>query len=156
MADNRLRKMTTYKKLHFRYLFVNFLHKLYDEVHEFMFQHLLRMKVCDQKRNIIALGKISPGSNIRIDCEEILETLIAFLRRMKNASARCVRNRVNLWTNIFSISSACFIFMLTRTLFILGSIKTLSFSLRDMIKGLRRTSGELAASISGTLCRSDV
>lgn len=38
----------------------------------------------------------------------------------------------------------------------LGSMKTLSFSLRDTTRGFRRTSGELAASISGTLCRSDV
>jgi len=46
--------------------------------------------------------------------------------------------------------------MLIRTLLILGSIKTLSFSFREMVNGLRRTSGELAASISGTLCLSAV
>ena len=46
--------------------------------------------------------------------------------------------------------------MLTRMLLMLGSIKTFSFSLREMVKGLRRTSGELEASISGTLWRSDV
>ena len=57
---------------------------------------------------------------------------------------------------MFSISSACLILMLTRTLLILGSIKTFSFSLRETVKGLRRTSGELAASTSGTLCRSEV
>lgn len=45
--------------------------------------------------------------------------------------------------------------MLTRALFMLGSMRTLSFSLRDTVSGLRRTSGELAASISGTLCRSE-
>lgn len=38
----------------------------------------------------------------------------------------------------------------------LGSIKTFSFSFLDIVKGLRSTSGELAASISGTLCRSEV
>ena len=38
----------------------------------------------------------------------------------------------------------------------LGSINTLSFSLRDIVKGFRRTSGELAASTSGTLCLSAV
>lgn len=43
-----------------------------------------------------------------------------------------------------------------RTLLTLGSIKTFSFSLRETVSGFRRTSGELAASISGTLCRSDV
>ena len=35
-------------------------------------------------------------------------------------------------------------------------MNTFSFSLRDTRRGLRRTSGELAASISGTLCRSEV
>lgn len=43
-----------------------------------------------------------------------------------------------------------------RALLTLGSIKTLSFSFRDTVRGLRRTSGQLAASISGTLCRSEV
>jgi hypothetical protein len=46
--------------------------------------------------------------------------------------------------------------MLTRTLFTLGSIKTFSFSFRDTVRGLRSSSGELAASISGTLCLSEV
>ena len=83
-------------------------------------------------------------------------TLTGFLLRIKNDSARCVKNLVNLWTRIFSISSACFIRMLTRTLLTLGSIRTFSFSLRATVSGFRRTSGELAASISGTLCLSDV
>lgn len=46
--------------------------------------------------------------------------------------------------------------MLMRTLLTLGSIKTLSFSFLETVKGFKRTSRELAASISGTLCRSDV
>lgn len=46
--------------------------------------------------------------------------------------------------------------MLTRTLFMLGSIRTFSFSFRDIVKGFSKTSGELAASISGTLCLSEV
>lgn len=45
--------------------------------------------------------------------------------------------------------------MLTRIELMLGSIKTFSFSFLATDKGLRSTSGELAASISGTLCRSD-
>ena len=45
--------------------------------------------------------------------------------------------------------------MLTRTLLTLGSMKTFSFSLRATVNGFKRTSGELAASISGTLCRSE-
>lgn len=81
---------------------------------------------------------------------------MAFLRNMKNASALCVKNLVNLCTNMFSISSACFILMLTLTLLMLGSISTFSFSFRETVRGFRRTSGELAASISGTLCRSEV
>ena len=75
---------------------------------------------------------------------------------MKNASALWVRNLVNLCTRIVSISSACFILMLTRTLLTLGSMSTFSFSFLDIVRGFNRTSGELAASISGTLCRSEV
>lgn len=46
--------------------------------------------------------------------------------------------------------------MLMRTLFMLGSIRTRSFSLRATVKGFNRTSGEVWASISGTLCLSEV
>ena len=38
----------------------------------------------------------------------------------------------------------------------LGSIRTRSFSFRATVRGFRRTSGEVWASISGTLCRSEV
>lgn len=86
---------------------------------------------------------------------DLPRTFMAFLRKMKNASALCVRNLVNLCTRIFSISSACLILMLIRTLFTLGSIRTFSFSFLETVRGLRRTSGQLAASISGTLCRSE-
>lgn len=82
-------------------------------------------------------------------------TLTGFLRRMKKASALCVKKRVNLCTRMCSISSACLIFMLIRTLLMLGSISTLSFSFLDTVSGLSSTSGELAASISGTLCLSE-
>jgi hypothetical protein len=90
----------------------------------------------------------SPGRHLQ-------PTLTGFRRRMKKDSALCVRKRVNLWTRMFSISSACLILMLTRTLLTLGSMRTFSFSLRATVKGFNRTSGELWASISGTLCRSD-
>ena len=80
---------------------------------------------------------------------------MAFLRRMKNASALCVKNLVNLCTRMCSISSACFIRMLTRTLLIEGSTSTRSSWFRDTVRGLSRTSGDDAASISGTLCLSD-
>ena len=75
---------------------------------------------------------------------------------MKKDSARWVKKRVNLWTRICSISSACLIRMLTRALLILGSMRTFSFSFLAIVTGFNRTSGELAASISGTLCRSAV
>lgn len=45
--------------------------------------------------------------------------------------------------------------MLTRTLLIEGSTSTRSSWLRETVNGLSRTSGDDAASISGTLCRSD-
>lgn len=45
--------------------------------------------------------------------------------------------------------------MLMRTLLILGSMYTLSFSFLDTVNGFKSTSGELAASISGTLCLSE-
>lgn len=75
---------------------------------------------------------------------------------MKKDSARCVKNRVNLCTRMCSISSACFILMLTRILLMLGSISTRSFSLRAIVSGVNSTSGEVCASISGTLWRSAV
>lgn len=83
-------------------------------------------------------------------------TLTGFLRNIKNDSALCVKNLVNLWTRICSISSACFIRILTRTLLTLGSIRTFSFSFLATVKGFRSSSGEVAASISGTLCLSAV
>lgn len=39
----------TYKKLHFRDLLVYLLHKLDDEVHQLVLQHLLSMEVRDQE-----------------------------------------------------------------------------------------------------------
>jgi hypothetical protein len=73
---------------------------------------------------------------------------------MKKGSALCVKKRVNLCTKICSISSACFIRMLTRTLFTDGSIRTRSSWFRDTVNGLRMSSGDVRASISGTLCLS--
>ena len=37
----------------------------------------------------------------------------------------------------------------------LGSMKTFSLSFLETVSGFSKTSGELAASTSGTLCRSD-
>ena len=117
-----------------------------------MLQHLLGVEVRDQKRDVITLQCIS----LRYQLVSILSlTGTGFLRRMKNASALCVKNLVNLCTKMCSISSACLIRMLTRTLLTDGSTSTRSSWLRDTVSGLRTTSGDVFASISGTLCRSD-
>ena len=55
-------------------------------------------------------------------------------------SALCIMNRVNLWHRTRSISSACLILMLNRIELIEGSMSTRSFSLREMMRGLRSTS----------------
>lgn len=81
---------------------------------------------------------------------------MGFLLKMKNDSARCVKNLVNLWTRMCSISSACLILMLIRILLMLGSMSTRSFSLRAIVRGVKRTSGDVRASTSGTLCLSAV
>src|SRR6266403_1127618 len=65
---------------------------------------------------------------------------MGFLRSTMKLSARCIRNRVNLWHRIRSISSACLILMLTRIEFTEGSTSTRSFSFRDIVSGFRRTS----------------
>lgn len=143
----------TYKQFHLRYFLVNLLHELYYEVYKLVLQHLLGMEIGYEEGYIITLTGISRfPSCIRPS----LRTGIAFLRRMRKASALCVRNLVNLCTKMCSISSACLILILIRTLFTLGSMKTLSFSFRETVSGFSNSSGELAASISGTLCRSDV
>ena len=110
------------------------------------------MEVCDQEGYVISLHVINSKKTENFG----KLTLTGFRRRMKKASALCVRNLVNLCTRMCSISSACLILILTRTLFMLGSMKTFSFSFRATVRGLSKTSGELAASISGTLCLSEV
>lgn len=117
-----------------------------------MLEHLLRMKIRDEKRDIVSLNLVSTGLWVLNGSP----TLTGFLLRTKKASALCVKNLVNLCTKICSISSACLILMLIRTLLMLGSIRTRSFSFRATVKGFRRTSGDVCASISGTLCRSEV
>lgn len=69
-------------------------------------------------------------------------TLMGFLRSTMKLSARCIKNRVNLWHRIRSISSACLILMLTRIEFTEGSMNTRSFSFRDIVSGFRSTSLE--------------
>ena len=109
------------------------------------------MYVCYEKGDIITLTR-----SVMTTRPSYGHTLTGFLRKMKNDSALCVKNLVNLWTKICSISSACLIRILTRTLLTLGSINTFSLSFLATVNGFNSTSGELAASISGTLCLSAV
>lgn len=144
----------SYEKLHLGNLLIHFLHELDYKVDQLMLQHLLGVKVGDEERDIITLTAVSnvlPSPSPRP-----LPTLTGFLRRMKKASARCVKNLVNLCTRICSISSACLILMLTRMLLIDGSMSTLSFSFLEIVRGFNKTSGDVWASISGTLWRSEV
>ena len=69
-------------------------------------------------------------------------TLMGFLRSTMKPSARCIKNRVNLWHRMRSISSACLILMLTRIEFTEASTNTRSFSFRDIVRGFSSTSLE--------------
>jgi len=120
-----------------------------------MLKHFLRVEVRDQERDVVALHGISISKPHRLLAGYGMLTGTGFLLKMKNASARCVKNLVNLCTKMCSISSACLIRMLTRTLLTDGSTNTLSSWFRETVSGFSRTSGELCASTSGTLCRSE-
>jgi hypothetical protein len=74
-------------------------------------------------------------------------------RRITNCSARCMRKRLSLPASSRSSSSLCLMRTLTRTLFTLGSISTLSRSLRVMVNGCSSSSFEERSSISGRLRR---
>lgn len=134
-----------------------------------MLQHFLRVEVRNQEGDVISLLRQSVSTLVRgarsprgpaasKSADQPLQphTLIGFRLRMKKDSARCSKNRVNLCTRMCSISSACLILMLIRTLLMLGSMRTRSFSFRAIVRGARRTSGDVLASTSGTLCRSAV
>ena len=69
-----------------------------------------------------------------------MPTWIGFRRKIIKLSALCIIKRVNLWHSMRSISSACLILMLSLIELIEGSIKTRSFSLRDIVRGFSRTS----------------
>jgi len=66
-----------------------------------------------------------------------------FLRSTMKLSALCIMKRVNLLHKIRSISSACLMLMLSRIELTEGSMRTRSFSFREIVKGLRRTSFEV-------------
>ena len=55
-------------------------------------------------------------------------------------SARCIMNLVNLWHRMRSISSACLILMLSLIELTEGSIRTHSFSFREITRGFSSTS----------------
>ena len=69
-----------------------------------------------------------------------LRTCTGLRRRTTKFSARCIMKRANLWQRMRSISSACLILMLSRTELMDGSMSTRSFSLREIVSGLRSTS----------------
>lgn len=77
-------------------------------------------------------------------------TSTGFLLRITKLSALCIKNLVNLWLKSLSISSACLILMLNRIELTEGSIRTLSFSFLEMIRGWSKTSFEDLASTSGS------
>ena len=66
MTLNELGALGPYEKLHLRDLLVNLLHELNDEVHELVFQHLLRVIIRDQEGNIISLTNIVSEYAIRL------------------------------------------------------------------------------------------
>jgi len=87
----------------------------------------------------------SPGKKKLVEKSEEsrIHTGTGFRRSTMKLSALCIMNLVNLLHRIRSISSACLILMLSRIELTEGSIRTRSFSFRDIVRGLRRTSFEL-------------
>ena len=83
----------------------------------------------------------------------IVRTDTGFRLRTMKLSARCIMNRVNLLHRMRSISSACLILMLSLIELIEGSIRTLSFSFREMISGFRRTSLDVLENVNESLIR---
>ena len=67
-------------------------------------------------------------------------TATGLRRSTTKFSARIIMNLVNLAHNARSISSACLILMLSRTELIDGSMRTRSFSLREITSGFSSTS----------------
>ena len=51
-----IRHRCTYEEFHLRYLLIDLLHELYNEVYQLMLQHLFCVKIGDQERNVIALS----------------------------------------------------------------------------------------------------
>lgn len=70
-------------------------------------------------------------------------TAIGFRLSTTKLSARPVMKRVNLWHRMRSMSSACLILIDSRMELTEGSIRTFSVSDRVMVRGVRRTSGDV-------------
>jgi hypothetical protein len=85
---------------------------------------------------------------------DMKRTGTGFLRKTMKLSALCIMNRVNLLHNIRSISSACLTLMLNLIELTDGSIKTRSFSFREMIRGFRRTSLDVLKQMNEVACTS--
>ena len=120
------------RQLHLTDFFVNFLHEVDHKVHQ------LCLYICSVWKLVIRKLISYPATG--------------FLRRIKKFSARIIMKRMNLWHRIFSISSACFIAMLTELME--PSIRTFSFSFLLMVTGCSRSSLLLLTSTSGLLCSS--
>ena len=60
-----------------------------------MLQHFLGMEVGDEEGDVIAL---IVSMLALVYPQYLVPTFTGFLRKIKKASARCVRNLVNLWT----------------------------------------------------------
>lgn len=44
-----------YRQLHFTYFFIDFFHKVNDEIDKFVLEHLFCVEIGDQETNIVAL-----------------------------------------------------------------------------------------------------
>ena len=107
-----------------------------------MLPHLFQIHVCNQKTYIISLARNIMSKNIYkyINRTIQLHTSTAFLLIITNCSARCIKNEVNLWHKICSISSCCLILIDTLTELMDDSIKHISFSVRATITELSNNS----------------
>jgi hypothetical protein len=67
-----MKSRRTYKELHLRDLLVDFLHKLDDEVHQLVLQHLLCVEVGDQERDVVSLDRF-PSQDDKALCSLLQE-----------------------------------------------------------------------------------
>ena len=117
--------------------------QLDNEIDNLVLEHGVRMVVGYQEGDVVALTRAKFKRAYRGTIQIMKRTLTGFLLRTMKLSARCIMNRVNLWHSIRSISSACLILMLMRTELTEGSMRTRSFSFREMVRGFKRTSFEV-------------